>query len=127
EQLEDTDNEDTDNENTSNEDTSGEDTDNEQEISDQDFSSTTVITIPSVVPVPQLKEITATKVESYRRSYDDAIFFACQQEQNNDPRNTQTKRTIEALDLQPFSIVNEDGVELNALAHPKVIAKAVLL
>jgi hypothetical protein len=70
------------------------------------------------VPAPQQKEIIPIKVDSRRRSYEEAILFACQQqEHNNSPLNIQTKRTVEALGLEPFSLVDKDDYELNTLAQ----------
>ncbi|CAO3576407.1 unnamed protein product [Absidia cylindrospora] len=91
----------------------------------QHVHNATIITIPRVAPVPRLQKVTA-KVGIERRLYNDAIMFACQQERDDQKLNSQTMRTVEGLDLEPFSIVNDNDEEINALAHPKVISKAVL-
>lgn len=60
-----------------------------------------------------------------RRSYEDAALHACQQSDDTSKEKLKTMYILEAMNLSPFSIVNENGMEQTALAHPSVIEKSI--
>lgn len=60
-----------------------------------------------------------------RRQYKDAVLHACQQTNDTSREKLKTMHILEAMNLSPFSIVNEDGMEQTALAHPAVIEKSI--
>lgn len=60
-----------------------------------------------------------------RRPYENAILYACQQTNDVSKDKIKTMHILETMNLRPFSIVNKDGVEQTALAHPTVIEKSI--
>jgi len=63
--------------------------------------------------------------DSERRQYKDAVLHGCQQTNDTSTEKLKTMHILEAMNLSPFSIVNEDGMEQTALAHPAVIEKSI--
>ncbi|KAG0178484.1 hypothetical protein DFQ29_003423 [Apophysomyces sp. BC1021] len=82
-----------------------------------------MVTIDPHISLPTNTTNTTTPVEL--RSHEYAVLYACQQLGTNVDDMRKTLYITDSLHLQPFSLVNEDGVEHSALAHSSVIEKAL--
>ncbi|KAI8575346.1 hypothetical protein K450DRAFT_275701 [Umbelopsis ramanniana AG] len=97
----------------------------EETDTDESIEENPVNTISSSVTIPDSPSITGVEEEPLRRPYENAVLYACQQTDDDSKEKLKTMRILEAMNLNPFSIINEDGTEQNALAHPAVIEKSI--
>ncbi|CEG82315.1 hypothetical protein RMATCC62417_16399 [Rhizopus microsporus] len=88
-----------------------------------EYTDQMAIISPSIV-IPDLPQH-EHPVHDIRRSYDDAVLYACQQLGDTEDNQRKTLFITDTLKLKPFAIINADGIEQNGLAHANVIEKAV--
>jgi hypothetical protein len=96
---------------------STEDDDND----DNDDDVLDSIVIPTIPKLPTLTIQTVGQLTPSKRSHTEAILYACKQTDKPTQDQNKTLWIVENMRLYPFSIINTQGIEQNALAHEYVI------
>ncbi|KAG0319248.1 hypothetical protein BGZ99_005215 [Dissophora globulifera] len=98
----------------------------DREDTDSDVPQTAVTMPKALATTPLLSSASATaliKPKSASRSHDEAVLFASQRQFLPDSDKRLTLDILESLGLAPFAVLDAEGNEQNALAHPAIIRK----
>lgn len=68
---------------------------------------------------------TSTISSSMRRTFDDAIIYAYQDQDSDKEDKVKSLHILDNMHLRPFAAIDNEGVEHNALAHETVIRRLV--
>ena len=80
------------------------------------------ITVPTTLSIMDCESSNIVEAkQNNRRSYEDAILYACQKTKSEVDIKKQPLYIVDTLHLRPYSMNDERGEELNFLAHPTAI------
>ncbi|KAI7902945.1 uncharacterized protein BX663DRAFT_542965 [Cokeromyces recurvatus] len=105
------------------EDSDSDSKDSDFEDSEMNMNQEDIVTVSNSVPIFKSQPVLMV-MEDYRRNHDEALLHACQRASDSEENKNLARYALKSLKLEPFSIINEDGEEENALAHVNVITKA---
>ncbi|KAG1539647.1 hypothetical protein G6F49_012327 [Rhizopus delemar] len=94
----------------------------------QEGYSVKVAELPIIEPSLDLQVspmTTSTISSSMRRTFDDAIIYACQDQDSDKEDKVKSLHILDNMHLRPFAVIDNEGVEHNALAHETVIRRLV--
>ncbi|KAG0735425.1 hypothetical protein G6F57_011944 [Rhizopus arrhizus] len=74
---------------------------------------------------PTLAAVPETNHNSPRRSFDEALLAACRQTGKPYEEKNKTIWILDSMNLQPFSMIDNTGVEQVALTHPVNLAAII--
>ncbi|KAG1039493.1 hypothetical protein G6F43_012492 [Rhizopus delemar] len=104
------------------------DTNDDSDDLHQEGYNVKVAELPIIEPSLDLQVspmTTSTISSSMRRTFDDAIIYACQDQDSDKEDKVKSLHILDNMHLRPFAVIDNEGVEHNALAHETVIRRLV--